>query len=120
MNINSRVNVVVDRVVNETLACVTNKTNLCTDLDGSLVSAIYATLIQYQQHVNIMCYTVCASNPCQNDGFCSVDSTDRNQFICDCVAGYSGDTCSDGVFQLMANKMTNERICINSMSAKLS
>ena len=40
----------------------------------------------------------CTPNPCENGGKC-VDGVD--DYECDCVAGFTGDDCEDGMNSLL-------------------
>ena len=49
--------------------------------------------INTQQSLLFAYLDACDSNPCHNDGTCALDV---DGFKCNCVAGYTGDTCQTG------------------------
>ena len=46
----------------------------------------------------------CASNPCANGGTCT---NSVSHFCCDCAAGFTGDTCDEGMILLQVNPSTD-------------
>jgi len=60
----------------------------------------------------------CDPNPCENNGTC-IDGI--NSFICDCVDGFTGDTCEIDIDECLSFPCLNGGTCIdgiNSFSCK--
>ena len=49
----------------------------------------------------------CGSNPCQNSGTCTEDSSAANGYVCTCPVGFSGDNCETAVTDCSGNPCVN-------------
>ena len=105
-------NVIVSNVL--ICACIWTKALKFTSLFYNLFSrsqtpyvfalflAIYCTWNDKYSYDNDILYSfqeinLCSSSPCQNGGTCNHL---QDKFVCDCVAGYEGETCERGWYYL--------------------
>ena len=83
----------MQEVVKMTHGCVARKTSATS---GAQVNANSVTVIETDS-MNVPTYTIClildiCDPACENGGTCTAPDT------CECLAGYSGDRCENGMF----------------------
>lgn len=59
------------------------------------------------------CPAACDSNPCENGGVCQVDG---EGFICECAAGFSGETCGVNIDDCSPNPCRHDGTCVDEVA----